>query len=460
MRAKTRAIAVTALSAGLAAALAGGRAYAAESYCTQIACYGPAQLEQAYGLSSLYARGITGKGVTIAVVDPYGSATIASDLATFDAATGLPAPPSLTVVSPDGKLPSSSDATTWAVETTLDVEYAHAAAPGARIVVAEALPDVFDIVSAEQYVVKHYHAEVISQSLTGTEQAVGSASDIASMHASYAAMAAAGVSVVASSGDTGAANTEIDGTTYYSYAAISYPASDPLVTAVGGTDLSLDSAGDRTEPDTVWNDTYDTSANETDYGNAGPNPMASGGGKSVLFARPAYQNAVKDIVGSHRGVPDVSMSAACSAPVEIYLTDGPGSSDWYPACGTSEAAPLFAGVIALADQFAGHPLGAINTALYQLAAAHASGIVPVTSGGNTVSFYQDGAEHTVYGYQAKAAGYSLATGVGTINGAAFVPQLAAQIKTDIAESSGVTKQHSTLLACAPTAAERAQIASE
>jgi subtilase family serine protease len=455
---------VCALSLGVAGALTGGRAYAAGGYCAQIACYSPAQIEQAYGLSSLYARGITGKGVTIAVVDPYGSATIASDLATFDAATGLPAPPSLTVVSPDGQLPSSPDASTWAVETTLDVEYAHAAAPGARIVVAEALPDVFDLVSAEQYVVKHYHAEVISQSLTNTEQTVGSASDIASMHASYAAMAAAGVTAVASSGDTGAANTEADGSTYYSYPATSYPASDPLVTAVGGTDLSLNSAGDRTEPDTVWNDTYDTSANETDYGNAGPNPMASGGGKSVLFARPAYQNAVKDIVGSHRGVPDVSMSAACSAPVEIYLTDGPGSADWYPACGTSEAAPLFAGVVALADQLAGHPLGAINTALYQLAAAHASGVVPVTSGSNTVSFYQDGAEQTVYGYRANASGYSLATGVGTIDGTAFVPELAAQIKRDenssTTKSSDATTQHITLLACTPTLTQRAQIASD
>src|ERR1700678_609398 len=212
-------------------------AFAGQDYCAQIACYGPGQIQQAYGLPSLYARGITGKGVTIAVVDPYGSSTIWTDLAAFDTATGLPAPPSLTVVSPDGQLPSSPDASTWAVETTLDVEYAHAVAPQARIVVTEALPDLADIISAEQYVVKHYHAEVISQSLTETEQTAGSASDIATMHADYASMVSAGVSVVASSGDTGAANTEADGATYYSYPATSYPASDPLVTGVGGTDL-------------------------------------------------------------------------------------------------------------------------------------------------------------------------------------------------------------------------------
>jgi subtilase family serine protease len=428
--------AVTVVVCVLSVAAVGQRAYAAQDYCAQIACYGPGQIQQAYGLPSLYARGITGKGVTIAVVDPYGSSTIGTDLAAFDTATGLPAPPSLTVVSPDGQLPSSPDASTWAVETTLDVEYAHAVAPRARIVVTEALPDLADIISAERYVVKHYHAEVISQSLTETEQTAGSASDIATMHADYASMVSAGVSVVASSGDTGAANTEADGATYYSYPATSYPASDPLVTGVGGTDLSLNAAREPAAPATVWNDTYDTSTNEIDYANAGPNPLASGGGKSVLFARPAYQDGVGDIVGNSRGVPDVSMSAACSAPVEVYLTDGPGPSDWLPACGTSEAAPLFAGVVALADQLAGHPLGAVNTALYQLAAAHASGIVPVTSGNNTVSFYQDGAEQTVGGYQAGPAGsgisYSLAAGVGTIDAAAFVPELAAQLTHDTA----------------------------
>jgi subtilase family serine protease len=411
----------------------GQPAFADQGYCPQVSCYGPAQIQQAYGLPELYARGITGKGVTIAVVDAYGSPTLPGDLREFDEATGLPAPPSLTVVSPGGQLPASGDASTWAVETTLDVEYAHVVAPQARIVVAEALPDVSDFISAEQYVVSHYHAEVISQSLTMAEQMFGSEANVAADHAAYSGMVSAGVTVVASSGDTGAANTGPDGVTYYQDPVTSYPASDPLVTAVGGTDLSLTASGSRTAPDTVWNDTYDTATNELDYGAPGPNPLASGGGTSTLFARPAYQNGVQSVVGSARGVPDASMSAACSAPVEIYLTDGPGSSDWYPACGTSEAAPLFAGVVALADQLAGHGLGQVNPALYRLAAARASGIVPVTSGSTTVSFYQDGAERTITGYRA-GSGYSLATGVGTINASAFVPELVAQITLGTAAS--------------------------
>src|SRR5271154_5176811 len=209
-------------------------AYAEQDYCSQVSCYGPAQIQQAYGLPALYARGITGKGVTIAVVEAYGSATIAGDLRTFDEATGLPAPPSLKVVSPDGQLPASQDASTWAAETTLDVEYAHAVAPQARILVVEARPGVSDMIA-----VRHYHAEVISQSLTEAEQIDPSAADMARMHAAYTGLADAGVSVVASSGDTGVANTGLDGVTYYLNRSTSYPASDPMVTAVGGTDLSL-----------------------------------------------------------------------------------------------------------------------------------------------------------------------------------------------------------------------------
>ena len=98
-------------------------------------------------------------------------------------------------------------------------------------------------------------------------------------------------------------------------------------------------------------------------------------------------------------------------------------SGWSPECGTSEATPLFAGIVALADQVAGHSLGLINPALYQLAAAHKPGIVDVTSGNNTVSFTQDGREQTVPGFTARP-GYNLATGLGTVNAPYFVPELA------------------------------------
>jgi len=122
-------------------------------------------------------------------------------------------------------------------------------------------------------------------------------------------------------------------------------------------------------------------------------------------------------------VPDISMSAACTGAVNIYQSFAAARTGWYALCGTSEATPLFAGIVALADQVAGHPLGLINPALYQLAAEHAPGIVRVTSGNNTVSFRQNGRIRTVPGFSARP-GYDLATGLGTVNGAYFVPELA------------------------------------
>ncbi len=174
----------------------------------------------------------------------------------------------------------------------------------------------------------------------------------------------------------------------------------------------------------MWNDTYNQAANEFAAGNAGPNPLAGGGGTSVLFGRPGYQDGVWNVVGASRGVPDISMSAACDGAVDTYGTFGGAPAGWSPACGTSEATPLFAGIVALADQVAGHPLGLINPALYRLAARGAPGIVDVTSGRNTVSYTQGGHRHTVPGFAA-VRGYDLASGVGTVNAASFVKELAA-----------------------------------
>jgi subtilase family serine protease len=116
------------------------------------------------------------------------------------------------------------------------------------------------------------------------------------------------------------------------------------------------------------------------------------------------------------------MSAACDGAVDVYQGFA-GQVGWFPTCGTSEATPLFAGVVALADQVAGHPLGVINPALYEMSAAGDPGIVDVTSGNNTVTFKQRDQLITVSGFNART-GYDLASGVGTVNTALFVPELA------------------------------------
>jgi subtilase family serine protease len=399
----------------------------------KVACYEPAQIQQAYHLPAVYASGVTGKGATIVIVDSFGSPTIKNDLGVFDRSFGLPAPPSFRVIQPAGQVPAydpaNSDMVGWAGETTLDVEYAHTIAPGASILLVETPVSETEgvhgfpqIITAEEYVLKHHLGDVISQSFSATEQTFPNAAAVQALRGAYQLAARDHVTVLAASGDSGAADVGLDQTTYYLHPVTSWPDSDPLVTGVGGTQLHFSAQGTPTAQ-TVWNDTYNKAANEFADGDAGPNPLAGGGGLSVLFGRPSYQNGVRNVVGDHRGVPDISMSAACNGSVETYGTFGGAPAGWTQACGTSEATPLFAGIVALADQVAGHSLGLINPALYQLAAEGAPGIVDVTSGNNTVSFSPGGHEHTVRGFTA-TPGYDLASGVGTVNAAYFVRELA------------------------------------
>jgi subtilase family serine protease len=407
------------------------------AYCEKnfkIACYLPGQIEQAYGLPQLYRKGITGAGQTIVIVDSFGSPTVARDLAVFDQAAGLPAPPSLRVIQPAGAVAPykpTDDRVGWAGETDLDVEYAHAIAPGAGILLVETPTSENEgttgfpqIVTAEKYVISHHLGGVISQSFSATEQTFTTRASLLDLRGAYRAAAAAGVTVLAASGDSGAADTKFDGSTYYLHPVTSWPDSDPLVTGVGGTQLHLAAAG-VPGPATVWNDTYNVPTNEYVFGNAGPNPLAGGGGKSVIFSRPGYQDSVEPVVGSARGVPDISMSGACNGSADMYQSFAGQPAGWYPTCGTSEATPEFAGIVALADQVAGHSLGLINPALYALSAEGAPGIADVTSGNNTVTFTQGGTTTTVTGFGARP-GYDLASGVGTVWAPLFVPELASQ----------------------------------
>jgi subtilase family serine protease len=406
------------------------------AFCEQnykIACYEPSQLQQAYNLRPLLRRGIDGARQIIVIVDSFGSPTVGHDLAVFDKTFGLAGPPSLKVIQPAGKVApyqSTSTRESWAGETELDVEYAHAMAPGANILLVET-PTAEEegttgfpqIVKAEEYVINHHLGGVISQSFSATEQTFPSTKSLLSLRGAYIDAARQGVTVLAASGDSGAADVRFNETDYYLSPVTSWPDSDPLVTGVGGTQLHLGAAGNHLAPDSVWNDTFDAAANEFINGNAGPNPLAGGGGKSVDFSRPSYQNGVAGVVGSRRGVPDISMAAACNGAVDMYQSFPGQQAGWYPSCGTSEATPLFAGVVALADQVAGHPLGLINPALYTLSARRARGLTDVRSGNNTVSFQQGGTPHTVRGFRA-LRGYDLASGVGTVNADPFVYELA------------------------------------
>ena len=383
-----------------------------------INCYTPVQYRTAYNLNPLYARGVTGKGRTIVIVDSYGSPTITSDIKTFDKQFGFP-DPDLKIVK-FGNVPAfdPTNATQvgWAEETTLDVEYAHSIAPQAKIVLAETavaetegVTGFPEMMNAEQSLINSGVGDVISQSFGATENTFpgfsqGNYSSLLNLRYAYKDALAHHVTVLGASGDNGATDAELDGTTLYPYRVNSWPSSDPLVTSVGGSQLYLDNAGNRLQPDSVWNDGYG----------------AGGGGVSAVFSRPLFQTGVRGVVGRHRGTPDISMSAAVNGGCWVYWSfAGTGGAGWYIIGGTSEATPIFSGIVAMADQVAGHRLGLINPALYALGAASEhgvnTGLVDITAGNNSFA--------GVTGYNA-GPGYDLASGWGTINAAQFVPALA------------------------------------
>ena len=391
-----------------------------------IACYNPAQFERAYDMRPLYSAGLTGTGKTIVIVDSFGSPTIESDLRTFDTQQGLPAPPSFRIIRPVGPIPKfdpgNSVMVGWAEETSLDVEYSHTMAPGANILLVETpvaetegVTGLPQIVAAENYVIDHHLGDVISQSFGATEETFPSVDSLLGLRSAFMNAAANNVTVLASSGDTGATNFELNGVGFYHRHAVGWPSSDPLVSSVGGTQLHLTDNGTRTAPDNVWND------QELFH-----SPAAGSGGPSHVFSRPSYQNSVESVVGDARGTPDVSMSAAVNGGANVYLgfTGSGITPGWYIIGGTSEASPLFSGVVAVADQAAGHDLGLLNPALYSIGDGAGSGLVDITAGNNSVTFRQHDRTTHIVGFEA-VLGYDMASGLGTIDGAKLVAQLQA-----------------------------------
>ncbi|MFC4031983.1 S8 family serine peptidase [Streptomyces polygonati] len=380
-----------------------------------INCYTPLQYRRAYDLEPLYRAGVTGEGRTIVIVDSFGSPTIQHDLDVYSEQFGLPS--TRVEVLKWGDVPpfdpTDADQAGWAGESTLDVQMAHAVAPGARIVLVETgvaetegvtgLPEMMD---AEKSMIDRGVGDVITQSFGATENTFpgfdrGDFSSIGKLRYAFEDARRHDVTVLASSGDGGATDATADGGGDYPYRVNSWPSADPLVTSIGGTQLHLDDSGDRTAPDSVYND----------YG-------AGGGGQSHVFARPAYQNGVKDVVGDRRGTPDISMAAAVDGGAWVYSSYDPTAVGWDVYGGTSEASPLFSGVVALADQFGGRRVGDIHQALYALSRGESrlTGIVDVQDG-------TDNSYDGVTGYPA-VKGYDMATGVGSLDAARFVPALA------------------------------------
>jgi subtilase family serine protease len=395
-----------------------------------IHCYSPGQFANAYRLSELNAAGINGSGETIAIVDSFGSPTIANDLHQFDQtfgqanAFGVPPDPAilqdpnLQIIQPAGAVPAydptNDDMVGWAEETTLDVEWAHVMAPRANILLVETPTSETEgtagfpeIVAAENYVIRHHLANVITQSFGATEETFPSTQSLLNLRGAYINAARHHITVLGSSGDTGSTDYELNLVDLYPMQVNSWPSSDPLVTSVGGTQIDLDDSGTRLAPDVVWNDGYG----------------AGGGGPSHVFGRPSFQNGVKSVVGRHRGTPDISFNAAVDGGVWVYYTFGGATPGYHIFGGTSAASPEFSGIVAMADQIAGRSLGDINRALYSI--PYGGGLVDVTSGNNDIGPFtnSDGNTYHVPGYDA-LPGYDMASGLGTVDPARFVAALA------------------------------------
>jgi subtilase family serine protease len=371
---------------------------------TPAGCYGPAQIRAAYGVDTLLNGGLNGAGRTIVIIDAFQSPTIQQDLATFDAVFGLPNP-TLNIVAPDGLTPfdqGSAMQTSWAGEITLDTEWAHAIAPAATIdLVLAKSSDDSDILSATKYAVDNNLGDVISQSFGEAESCVVP-TVLQQEHALFQQATNEGMTLFASSGDLGAAQPTCDNKSLFLSA--SSPASDPLVTAVGGTILDANGLTGAYNGETVWN--------EPNFGAAG------GGGFSTSYSRPGFQATVKSIPNTTRGVPDVAYNAAIIGGVlVVWSSSGQGANLVFRFGGTSAGSPQWAGITALADQSAGRRLGWINPTLYQIGhnpGRYGSALNDVTTGNNTLGGI---------GTYSAGSGWDAASGLGTPKANTLVPLL-------------------------------------
>jgi subtilase family serine protease len=384
-------------------------------------CYDPYQIRHAYRIDNLLKAGFDGKGKTIVIIDAFQSPNMVEELNTFDSFYGLPGLNGLgnkknsklgtfTQVAPDGLTPydeSDDDMAGWAEEISLDVQWAHAIAPAANITLVLGKSDAdADLLSATQYAVNHNLGDVISQSFGENESCVDTYI-LKAEHALFAKATLKGITILAASGDEGAAQLTCDGSSYVQ--AASSPASDPLVIGVGGTELHaagycITSLGCDPKKNPAPG-TYqgEIAWNEPDYG------AATGGGFSVLYNQPFYQ-LLAFHTSKQRGVPDVSYGAAINYGVLTYL-DIPGyEPGYYSFGGTSVGTPQWGAIMAIADQKAGHDLGFINLALYLIAAdkrAYAADFFDITSGNNSVV-----EDVPVTGYNA-GPGWDATTGLGS-----------------------------------------------
>jgi subtilase family serine protease len=341
--------------------------------------YNASQMQSAYGLKQLYKRGLDGTGQTIVIVDAFGSNSIVSDANLFSQLNGLPAltPSNFQIVEPTG--PATCTATNgcidgnWQFETTLDVEWAHAMAPGAKIVLVLAVDNSFtNLDLANLAAIQNQYGSVISNSFGISEIALVEflPSELVVQNGIAQIAAALGISQNVSTGDDGdnlALNQAEFGIDSVSVGA---NADSPFATGVGGTSTFLDSRNNM-KLQTGWGMNFARIAEPN------PNPPTvpplllgfsggAGGGTSVVYAKPKFQKSLR---GKFRQEPDIAMDADPETGAEVVVSpDGnPAHVELDVFGGTSLACPMFSAVWAIANQAAGGgPIGQAAPILYEL----------------------------------------------------------------------------------------------
>ena len=335
--------------------------------------YNAVQIDKAYGLTSLFKQKLDGHGQTVVIVDAFGSDSITSDANAFAEINGLPAltGSNFSIIEPLGAASCpGGDCDNWNVETSLDVEWSHAVAPGANIALVLS-PDnsTFNLLAAVTYAIENNLGASISNSY-GFPEVEAEGSDLDVINNAIQVGSAAGISVNFSTGDDGDFSTVIGET------SASSPASSPSATGVGGTSLFLHS-DHSIKLQTGWG------TNATLIGIPGAGPLVpeqfgfqfgAGGGPSYYFAKPTYQSSVP---GSVRQVPDIAFLADPFTPAEIVLEDGVGTVG-----GTSLACPMFSALWVIASQAAGVYPGQASALLYSLPADAITDIPAVTGPDN------------------------------------------------------------------------------
>ena len=390
---------------------------------TQALCYAPYQFRVAYGIQPLLDRGIDGRGETVVLLEfaaqpsapPPAVTDIREDLALFDRVFGLP--PALLQVA--NSLARSSSPWLASGEEVEDTEIVHAVAPDARIRevlisdAARSSPASLATAVAAALRFGVTQGAVISFSTSVGEHCFTPA-QVDQLNSALQAARNQHVTVVNSSGDFGAVSKPCPGagTASAPVKGVDLLDSDPLTLAAGGTSLQANPKTGAYISETAWNTPPVPS--ET------PDSEASGGGFSQVFPRPAYQDGIAGI-GSARGVPDVAADADPRTGMAVAISDGGGYYLLDPASGTSAAAPLWAAVIALADQYAGRSLGFVNAGIYRIgrSASYHAAFHDITTGTNTVEF----PPQTITGYRA-APGWNPVTGWGSPDAQVLVPLLA------------------------------------